>query len=220
MNMKYEKSITYSVSRMGGRIQNAFSSILHTRYSILGLRGFTLLETMIAVTLLSVAIVAPMTLTVQSLSSAYYARDQVTAFYLGQEALETVRNVRDNNILANSQGTSVNLLDGIPSTSGASFRVDARDNSLVLCSSDPGGNCISIQTDGTLYGYNSGWTTTQFTRTVTACFVQAGGDCTGTPSDEVKITATVTWRTGGLQMRTVNLSENLYRWVSDGSAAS
>lgn len=203
---------------MVGSIKNAFFSILHTPYSIHA-RGFTLLETMIAVTLLSVAIVAPMTLTAQSLGSAYYARDQVTAFYLGQEALETVRNVRDNNILANSQGTSLNLLNGIPSTSGQPFRVDARDNSMILCSTDPGGVCISMQTDGTLYGYNAGWVTTQFLRTVTACFVQAGGTCNGTPTDEVKITVAVTWRSGGLQQRTVNLSENLYRWVSDGSAA-
>lgn len=184
------------------------------------IRGFTLLETMIAVTLLSVAIVAPMTLTAQSLGSAYYARDQVTAFYLAQEALETIRDVRDNNILANSQGTSVNLLNGIPSTNSQPFRVDARDNTMTLCSSDPGGICLPLQTDGTLYGYNSGWTTTQFTRTVIACFVQSGGTCNNTPSDEVKITATVSWRSGGLQLRTVNVSENLYRWVSDGSAAS
>src|SRR4051812_26467647 len=68
--------------------------------------GFTLLETMVAVTLLSVAIVAPMSLTAQSLGSAYYARDEVTAFYLAQEGLEVVRNVRDNNILINSQGGS------------------------------------------------------------------------------------------------------------------
>src|SRR5258708_2821268 len=77
-------------------------------------RGFTLLETMVAVTLLAVAIVAPMQLTAQSLASAYYARDEVTAFYLAQEGIEAVRNVRDNNILLDSQGGStVNLLNGI-----------------------------------------------------------------------------------------------------------
>ncbi len=179
--------------------------------------GFTLLETMIAVTLLSVAIVAPMTLTAQSLGSAYYARDQITAFYLAQESLEAVRNVRDNNILQNSQGTSVNLLTGIPSVSGQPFRIDARDNTMSLCSSDPGGTCLPLQTDGTLYGYSLG-TNTQFTRTVTACFVQSTGACNGTASDEVKVTASVSWSSAGLQRRTVNVSENLYRWVNDGSA--
>jgi hypothetical protein len=173
---------------------------------------------MIAVSLLAVAIVAPMTLTTQSLASAYYARDQITAFYLAQEALETVRNVRDNNILSNSQGTVVNLLEGIPSTSGALFRVDARNNSMTLCSADPGGNCIPLQTDGTLYGYSLS-TVTQFTRTVSACFVQPDATCTSAATDEVKVTANVSWRTGGIQLRTVTVSQNLYRWVSDGSAS-
>ena len=58
-------------------------------------RGFTLIETLVAVSLLAVVIVAPMSLTTQSLSSAYYARDQMTAFHLAQEAIESVRSVRD-----------------------------------------------------------------------------------------------------------------------------
>jgi Tfp pilus assembly protein PilV len=172
---------------------------------------------MVAVTLLAVAIVAPMSLTAQSLSSAYYARDQITAFYLAQEALEAVRNVRDNNILANSQGTSVNLLNGIPIN--IPFRIDARTNppTMTPCSAD-GGTCIPLQTDGTLYGYG-GWANTQFTRTVNACFIQADASCTSAPTDEVKVTSTIVWRSVGLQERTVAVSENLYRWVNDGSAA-
>ena len=50
-------------------------------------KGFTLIETLVAVSLLTVAIVAPMTLTARSLSAAYYARDQITAFHLAQEAI-------------------------------------------------------------------------------------------------------------------------------------
>src|SRR3989344_5745503 len=62
-------------------------------------RGFTLIETLVAVTLLSVAITAPMSLTTRSLAAAYYARDQITAFHLAQEAIESVRHARDHNIL-------------------------------------------------------------------------------------------------------------------------
>ena len=62
-------------------------------------RGMTLIETLVAISILAVAIVAPMTLTMQSLSSAYYARDQVVASNLAQEAIESVRAVRDGNIL-------------------------------------------------------------------------------------------------------------------------
>jgi prepilin-type N-terminal cleavage/methylation domain-containing protein len=219
--------IPYTVYRILQKTRHAFSAV---RYALCAMRsvsrGFTLLETMIAVTLLAVAIVAPMTLTSQSLASAYYARDQITAFYLAQEALEGVRNVRDNNILYNSQvasGSAVNLLSGLPSFSGQTFTIDVRQNppTMTLCSTYglPGGVCTPLTTDDTLYGYGLAKTTI-YTRSLTACYVQSGGACNGTVSDEVKITATVSWRTGSIQARTVSLSENLYRWVNDGSAAN
>src|SRR3989344_4356012 len=87
-----------------------------TNYELRTSRGFTLIETLVAVSFLTVAIVAPMTLTTKSLSTAYYARDQITSFHLAQEAIETVRHVRDGNILSNALGESVDLfnLEDIP----------------------------------------------------------------------------------------------------------
>jgi prepilin-type N-terminal cleavage/methylation domain-containing protein len=176
--------------------------------------GFTLIETMIALTLLSLSIVAPMTLTAQSLGAAYYARDEITAFYLAQEGLEAVRSVRDNNILQDAQGgVLVNLLQGIPTIGSGTFTIDTRNNSMNSC----GGTCPALTTDGTLYGYGMP-TATQFVRTMNACYVQTDGSCSGSPTDEVKVTAAVSWRTAGIKSRTVTLSENLYKWVADGSA--
>lgn len=171
--------------------------------------GFTLIETMVAITILMIAIIAPMAMTVQALNSAYYARDQITASNLAQEAIETVRAVRDGNVLSNAFGTSVNLLNGIPNTDGTPFTVDTTNNQMVSCS----GTCPPLQTNGQLFGYQSGWETSRYTRSVTAQFVN------GNP-DEVKITVTVTWQTGRLQARSFTISENLYRWVEDGAATS
>ena len=169
--------------------------------------GFTLIETMVAVTVLTVAVVAPMALTTKSLASAYYARDQIAAFHLAQEAIEAVRSVRDGNILRNALGTPVDLLTGIPSVTGDFFTVDTRDDSMELC----GGACAPLKTNGELYGYGTGpeWATTRFTRAVRAEFV--------TGEDEVRVSVTITWRTGAFQERTFTISENLYRWVEDGS---
>src|SRR3972149_102217 len=80
-------------------------------------RGFTLIETLVAISLLSIAIVAPMSLTSQSLTAAYYARDQVTAFNLAQEGLEAVRAFRDGQVLQISQSAAasgINLFGAIP----------------------------------------------------------------------------------------------------------
>ncbi len=183
-------------------------------------RGFTLIETLVAITLLTTAVASAMTLTARSLATAYYARDQVTAFHLAQEAVETVRHVRDGNILQNALGASIDLLTGVPSTNGAAFVVDTRDDSMHSC---PSGVCPPLQTDGNLYGYRpscpwptsncgngQGWTNTRFTRSVSAQFVGAG-------TDEVRVSVTVSWQSGSFQVRSFTISENLYRWVEDGS---
>jgi len=189
-------------------------------------RGFTLIETLVAVTLLSVAITAPMSLTTRSLAAAYYARDQITAFHLAQEAIESVRHARDHNILLNAQGTSIDLLDGVPNT-GSPFTVNTLNDDMQPCPLVPA-PCPPLQVhqaSGGVYGYRAGcpmptsdcglgegWENTRFTRSVRAEFVQ------GTV-DEVRISVRVEWQTGAFQKRWVDISENLYRWVSDGSAS-
>jgi prepilin-type N-terminal cleavage/methylation domain-containing protein len=193
------------------------------------MKGFTLVETLVAISLLSFSIVAPMLLTVQSLSSAYYSRDEITAYYLAQEGIEEVHQIRDGQILQiaeTSNSSGINLFGPIPLNQD--FTIDARQSNpqdaITECSLEPGGVCLPLETDGTLYGYysptldncsglgGSGWTCTNFTRTLHASFV--GGN-----QDELRVQVTITWHTGAYSTRSFSLSEDLYRWVQDGSAA-
>ena len=181
----------------------------------------TLIETLVAITILTVAIVAPMSLTMQSLSASYYARDQVTAFNIGQEAIESVRALRDGNILRIAYNqpdpncSPMTLLCGIPI--GTPFVIDTRKTTpikaITRCEGpivDGKPSCDALQTDGDIYGYQSGWASTRFTRTVNADYVE------GT-QDEIRVSVTVTWQAGPRQTRTFTIYENLYRWVNDGS---
>lgn len=68
-------------------------------------RGFTILETLVAISILIIAITAPLAIIAQALRSSYYARDQVTAYYLAQEAVEFLRNKRDNTGLQGNLGS-------------------------------------------------------------------------------------------------------------------
>ncbi|OGG59444.1 hypothetical protein A3C86_00615 [Candidatus Kaiserbacteria bacterium RIFCSPHIGHO2_02_FULL_49_16] len=190
--------------------KNTNSHSRHTPYAIRHTRGFTLVETMVAISLLTIAVVAPMSLTTQSLGSAFYARDQITAFHLAQEAIESVRHVRDGNVLKIALGySSVDLLGSIPNDQD--FTVDTtNDDQMDPCA----GACPVIRKSSQgLYGYNSAWTPTQFTRAVRATFVPDSGN------DEIKLTVTVSWKTGNYQTRSIAISANLYRWVNDSSAA-
>lgn len=179
----------------------------------------TLIETLVAISILTVAIVGPMSLTMQSLAAAFYARDQITAFNLAQEAIESVRSVRDGNILSialntsptcASDGLSMHLLCSIPID--RDFMIDTRNNEITTCDADGSAACSPLQTDGDLYGYQAGWQDTLFTRIVHVTYVGSG-------HDEIQIKVTVTNQLGLHAVPPFILYENLYRWVEDGSGA-
>ncbi|MFA6430560.1 MAG: prepilin-type N-terminal cleavage/methylation domain-containing protein [Candidatus Paceibacterota bacterium] len=59
------------------------------------IEGFTLVESLVAISILMVAIVAPMTIAQKGLGSASYSKDQMTASFLAQDAIEFIKNKRD-----------------------------------------------------------------------------------------------------------------------------
>lgn len=71
--------------------------------------GFTLIETLVAIAIIMLAVAGPLVIAQKGISSAVYARDQITAAYLAQDAMEYVRFVRDNNLLRGSGPWLANL---------------------------------------------------------------------------------------------------------------
>lgn len=195
----------------GRRILNALFLIPNSAS-----HGFTLIETLVAVSLISVSIVTPMTLVTQSFSAAFYARDQVTAYNLAQEGIEAVRAIRDGNILANAlENQGRDLLNDIPINTP--FTIDARESIALDAIEACGAICPPLQTDGILYAYDPAWENTYFTRTLTA--VYAGPSSINSGEDAIRISSTVSWRIKSGALRTFTIYENMYRWVEDGSAA-
>jgi prepilin-type N-terminal cleavage/methylation domain-containing protein len=58
--------------------------------------GFSLVETLVAITILLIVITGPLTLVSNSARSTNFANDQVMANFLSQEGLELVQSVRDD----------------------------------------------------------------------------------------------------------------------------
>ena len=71
--------------------------------------GFTLVETLVAVTVLLLVIIGPMTVAEKGIQNAYYANEQITGIFLAQEAIEAVRALRDEQAL----GAYEDYIDGV-----------------------------------------------------------------------------------------------------------
>lgn len=163
-------------------------------------KGFTLLETLIAVTILSVSLAGPITIASQGLSSAFFAKEQITAFYLAQEAVEYVRSVRDENFLSGN-----NWLEGISDCIGTVCTVDMPAHIHEVCST---GTCdpLNFNTDTALYNNNpigGSNSASIYTREVTIEQVNA---------DEISINVNLTW-SSKTRLRTFNIRENIYNWL-------
>lgn len=64
---------------------------------ILNQKGFSLLETLVAVTILVTATMGPLTLASKSIQIASLSRNQTVAYFLAEEAVEHIRNKIDEN---------------------------------------------------------------------------------------------------------------------------
>ena len=159
-------------------------------------QGFTLVETLVAITVLLLAVTGPLTIAARSLNSANFSQDQITAFYLAQEGVEAIRNIRDKNAI-----TGQSWLSGLENCqSGSSCTIDSTDNSVNLCS----GACPKIKYNSSsgLYGYNAGWSDSKFTRTI---------QISETSSAEAVLTVTISWQSGNIN-RQFTVNENVLNW--------
>lgn len=163
-------------------------------------RGFTLIETFVAITILVTAVAGPLTIASKGLQSAILARDQLTASFLGQEGIEYIREKRDNNKL---QGLS--WLAGLDACIDQECTVDATEQqSPAINTCAPGGcDAIRFNDESSLYTYSLGDPETQFVRSVTIAPAANGYEAT--------IISTIEWTTGVFTRQAV-FSEVITDW--------
>ncbi|MBU4480158.1 type II secretion system GspH family protein [Patescibacteria group bacterium] len=144
-------------------------------------RGFTLVETLVAITILLVSIAGPMSLSQQGLKSTRLSKNQITAFYLAQDAVEFIKNKTITNILdSRSFDFGLNPCDPGP------CRIDTTDASTNAC----GGPCDLLhKSPEGLYGYDGSWTETDFRRKITVTEGVAN-------PDELLVTVEILWDNG------------------------
>ena len=194
------------------------------------MRGFTLIETIIAVAILIAVIVGPVTLIAHSLFSASFSRNDLIATNLAQEGIELFRAVRDNNILCASLGGTMNWRKD-PSGGGpliGFYEIDPVSTTALSCGSNSintplpierkAATCITpIKVDANgLYSYVSG-TPSGMTRCGRVCSPPTAAPCSAAKdgdipaSDQMEIISTVSWSERGTA-KSVTLRTRLYNW--------
>lgn len=160
-------------------------------------RGFTLIETMIAIAIVALAVAGPFLAVQGVLQSSYTARDELAATGLGQEGIEYVRSVRDSNFLYNlHHGASLAWLNGLDGNNGPNCYsgaciVDLSTLTAVACGNS---TCTGLpiylrKASPIVYTQTtSGNTQTKFTRAIRL---------TSVSPTETLVTVTVSWNEHG-----------------------
>src|SRR3989344_509400 len=180
--------------------------------------GFTLVETLVAVSIFTVSTLGLMVFLGKSMADTGYAKKKTTAAYLAQEGIEYIRNLRDTHILYSSTSSDAGwnsfvakILSGsCQNSNGCYFNVDNinySDSSQPIIdmtltafgsSRTPFPYNSATVKDGETFGANSG-----FIRKI--YIVQ-------TSADEMKVSSTVYW-TQGSGSYNMTFSQNLLKWV-------
>jgi len=63
-------------------------------------KGYSLVEVLVAISVLLIALIGPITIAAKGLQSAYYAREQTTALYLAQEGVELMVAIKNDSLIA------------------------------------------------------------------------------------------------------------------------
>ena len=190
------------------------SNLIKKMHRPAGTQGFTLIETLLAILVLTVSIAGPLTIASRGLNAALIAKNKTVAFYLAQDAIEFVRYQRDTNRL-NNQPWLTGLDSCVSATGATACTILSISDTIASCS----GTCPALTFDSSTnvfsYAATGGTVTpTIFTRSVyikTPVCNGLGANCN--PADlEAQVISVITWTDVGKLSHTIKVQENLLNW--------
>ena len=159
--------------------------------------GFSLLEALVAISVLIIAFLGVYDLVSFGVSRASFAKNQNIAFFLGQEGMEYIINKKMTNSSQGNDWLDV-FFNSCQSPNGC--YADAVNDSITQC---PENGCPKIKFDSaTGYNYLNG-TDTVFQRKIITETIQ--------PDKEIKLTVEMKWRDKGREKSFV-VEDRLFNW--------
>ena len=175
--------------------------------------GFTLVETLVAISIFTLSLIGIISILASGISDTNYAKQKITAEYLAQEGIESVRNMRDTYVLYTAatgkdwnsftnQFNSCHLGNG--NGCGIDSSVPVTDNHFIFqCSASDKCNLYAKNgsySTGATNGIDSG-----FTRVIRA----------NVNANQIQIVSDVSWSQGSGTYH-ITFSENLFNWIETG----
>ena len=152
-------------------------------------KGFTLIETLIAITILMISVAAPLSLASKGLQAANLAKNQIVAYYLAQDAYEWVKNKTDMNKAMLKTYAENGIVNGFDKCINNSCIIDTikspTDSSAIKRYT---GQFLKKNNSTKIYSYSSG-NNSIFKRYVKIDKVRDDGSSI----DEVSVKVTVEW---------------------------
>jgi len=168
--------------------------------------GFTLIETIVAITIFTVGSLAAVGVIGQSLKLPKKTQDQVVAAHIAQEGIEIVRNIRDSNFTSGfNEDWDIGIFYGQPTGTFQGCVQYNMDNVDQDCTSFGLGSYVLKFDDANgVFTHDTG-VDSQFTRTITITKYDFNAD---NISDQMLVESDVTWPGGN----SVHLQEDLFNW--------
>ena len=185
----------------------------HTiRISLASRGGFTLIETLVALTLIVSAMVGPFTLATSGIFNAKFSKSKLTALNLTQEGIEIIRQMRENNVLKGfdwrGSGCTAGLTPGCTKLQDGSYQPDVfttADGSTPPINSNAPlrfDASVPLTDAASLYNQSFGQAVSPFTRVVTI----------STPAaNQMQVVSVISWTESSIP-RQVHLEEVMYNW--------
>lgn len=171
-------------------------------------RGFSLIETLVAITILVFGIVGPLTLAQMNLRSFSQIRDRIIAEYLAAEGVDTVRNTRDTALIEDPASGLPNFNAwGCVSVNGCFVDATSVDPAFGSCAD----SCPKIKYDSATgrYNYSTG-ADTIFVRKI--IISSRNLTVSGANGEEAVVIVRVEWPSRFLGTEAVEFSSYLTDW--------
>lgn len=171
---------------------------------ITGERGFTLVETLVAISVFTVSIMGLMSVLSDGIADTNYAKKKIVAEYLAQEGIEYIRNMRDTYVLYTSFNKWTDFkakMAPCVSNNECGFDISVFPPDVFVCSAHT--EECKLYIDKGNYNTNLSGSDSGFVRKIRVSTIN---------TDQLRIFSTVSWNQESGE-HSVIFSEDLFNWA-------